>query len=69
MYFRIADMDRKHIEWKKFYNINMSPRLREDRDANGLFTAERWSPRPSGILGPVKLTPVVPLTKEDISAK
>ena len=66
---RIADMDRKHIDWKKFYNVNISPRLREDRDANGLFTAERWSPKPSGLLGPVTLTPVAPLTKRDISAK
>ena len=66
---RIADLDRKHIDWKKFYNINMSPRLRENRDANGLFTAERWSPKPSGLLGPVTLTPVMPLTESDMASK
>lgn len=55
---RIADMDRNKVPWKKFYNINMSPRLREDRDENGLFTAERWTPKESGLLGPVTLTPV-----------
>ncbi len=55
---RIADMDRNHVPWKKFYNINMSARLKEDRDANGLFTAERWTPKDAGLLGPVTLTPV-----------
>ncbi|MBC8152925.1 MAG: glycoside hydrolase family 2 protein [Bacteroidetes bacterium] len=55
---RIADMDRNHVPWKTFYNINMSARLRENRDEKGLFTAERWTPRESGLLGPVTLTPV-----------
>ncbi|WP_197933086.1 glycosyl hydrolase [Spirosoma aureum] len=55
---RIIDMDKRHVEWKKFYNVNMSPRLREDRDANGLFTAERWTPKESGLIGPVTLMPV-----------
>ena len=55
---RIADLDRNQVNWKKFYNINMSPRLREDRDANGNFTAERWTPKESGLLGPVTLTPI-----------
>ena len=57
---RIANMDRNRVPWKKFYNINMSARLKEDRDANGLFTAERWLPRDAGLLGPVTLTPVEP---------
>ncbi|MFC5411244.1 glycosyl hydrolase [Larkinella bovis] len=56
---RIADMDRERINWKKFYNINMSARLRENRGADGNFTAEKWKPRDSGLLGPVTLTPVV----------
>lgn len=55
---RIADMDKNKVEWKKFYNINMSARLREDRGADGNFTAEHWAPRESGLLGPVTLTPV-----------
>ncbi|GAB2563838.1 glycosyl hydrolase [Spirosoma areae] len=55
---RIIDMDRNHVAWKKFYNINLSARLRENRDENGNFTAERWTPKPSGLLGPVTLTPM-----------
>ncbi len=55
---RIADMDRNHVPWKKFYNINMSARLKEDRDESGQFTAERWAPKESGLLGPVTMTPV-----------
>jgi len=46
------------VEWKKFYNINMSARLPENRGADGLFTAAKWEPRPSGLLGPVTLTPL-----------
>ncbi len=57
---QISDMDRRKIVWKKFYNINMPARLRENRDANGLFTAERWLPIESGLLGPVTLTPLRP---------
>jgi len=55
---RIADMDRKKEEWKIFYNTNMNAKLRENRGADGLFTAEKWAPRESGLLGPVTLTPV-----------
>ncbi|WP_086592060.1 glycosyl hydrolase [Hymenobacter crusticola] len=54
---RIADMDKNHVEWKKFYNINMSARLPQNRGADGNFTAEKWAPRESGLLGPVTLTP------------
>lgn len=55
---RIAELDREHINWKKFYNINMSARLRENRGADGNFTAEKWKPRESGLIGPVTLMPV-----------
>lgn len=55
---RIADMDKRGVEWKKFYNINMSPRLKGNRGKDGLFTAEKWQPRASGLLGPVTLTAV-----------
>ena len=54
----IADLDRRNIPWKKFYNINFPPRRRENRDENGLFTAANWPARPSGLLGPVLLIPV-----------
>ena len=55
---RIADMDRRGVKWKKFYNTNMPARLRENMGPDKLFTAAHWSPRPSGLLGPVTLTPV-----------
>jgi hypothetical protein len=55
---RIADMDRQHQEWKLFYNVNMAAKLKENRGADGLFTAAQWSPVASGLLGPVTLTPV-----------
>jgi len=54
---RIADMDKNHVEWKKFYNVNVSARLPQNRGADGVFTAEKWAPRESGLLGPVTLTP------------
>jgi hypothetical protein len=36
----------------------MSARLAENRGADGLFTAAKWQPKPSGLLGPVTLTPM-----------
>ena len=55
---RIADLDRRGVLWKKFYNVNMPARLRENRGPDGLFTAAAWPVRPSGLSGPVTLTPV-----------
>ncbi|MDQ5977133.1 MAG: hypothetical protein QG602_105 [Verrucomicrobiota bacterium] len=55
---RIADLDRRGVNWKKFYNANMPARLRENTGSDGLFTAAKWTPRPSGLLGPVTLTPL-----------
>ena len=55
---RIIDLDKRGISWKKFYNINMSARLPENRGADGLFTAAKWQPKPSGLLGPVTITPL-----------
>jgi hypothetical protein len=51
---RIADMDRKEIPWKIFYNINMSAR-RKENVLNGVFDARHWKPIPSGLAGPVQL--------------
>jgi hypothetical protein len=51
---RIADMDRKGIPWKIFYNINISARRKENLK-NGVFDAGGWSPLPSGLAGPVVL--------------
>ena len=36
----------------------MSARFAENRGADGLFTAAKWSPKPSGLLGPVTITPL-----------
>ena len=58
---RIADLDRRRVAWKKFYNVNFPARLPENRGADGLFTAARWAPLESGLLGPVTLTPLAVL--------
>lgn len=55
---RIADMDKKKVTWKKFYNVNFPSRLAENRQPNGLFTAAHWQPEQSGLAGPVTLTPL-----------
>ncbi|MBE2215613.1 MAG: glycoside hydrolase family 2 protein [Opitutaceae bacterium] len=55
---RIADLDRRGVPWKKFYNVNMPPWRRENRGPDGLFSAAAWEPRESGLLGPVTLTPM-----------
>ena len=54
---RIAYMDRNNITWKKFYNINMAARLKQNIK-NGIFDASAWDPMESGLIGPVTLTPV-----------
>ena len=57
---RIADLDRRGVVWKKFYNVNMPARLPQNRGPDGLFTAAKWEPLDSGLIGPVTLTPVRP---------
>ena len=54
---RIADMDRKKIFWKRFYNVNIAARRPENRK-EGIFNASDWKPKPSGLFGPVTLTPM-----------
>ena len=55
---RIAEMDRRGMPWKRFYNINVSARLPENRNSTGLFDASNWEPASSGLIGPVTLTPI-----------
>ncbi len=55
---RIADLDRRQVNWKKFYNVNFPARRRENRGEDGLFSAAHWLPRQSGLIGPVNLLPV-----------
>ncbi|WP_448700247.1 glycosyl hydrolase [Mucilaginibacter sp. AW1-3] len=52
---RISDMDKRHIRYRIFYNTNFPARLRDNRGEDGLFTAIKWDPKPSGLVGPVKL--------------
>ncbi len=49
---RVRDMELKGEEWKIFYEINMV-----DKDYNK-FDATKWDPTPSGLLGPVTITPL-----------
>jgi hypothetical protein len=55
---RIRDLDVRGVAWKKSYNVNFPARLAENRGSDGLFTASRWEPLDSGLLGPVTLTPL-----------
>jgi hypothetical protein len=54
---RIAYLDRAGINWKRFYNINMSAKHQENL-INGVFSASSWKPFPSGLFGPVLLSPI-----------
>ncbi len=49
---RVRDLEMKGQEWKIFYEINMV-----DKDYNK-FDATKWNPTPSGLLGPVTITPL-----------
>lgn len=49
---RIAYMDRHHIKWKYFYDINVVNRQYRP------FDAANWPLMDSGLLGPVTLTPL-----------
>lgn len=49
---RIADMDRRKVNWKKFYDINFV------NLAYKPFDASAWKPFPSGICGKVEIIPV-----------
>jgi hypothetical protein len=49
---RIRRLDRDKFPWKKFYEINFVTIQYQP------FDASRWAPVPSGLLGPVSLTPL-----------
>lgn len=55
---RIADLDKRNVPWKKFYNINFISLFKENRDSTGQFSFSAKSPLVSGLLGPVTLTPL-----------
>ncbi len=49
---RIRNLEQRGEEWKIFYEINM---VNKDYEK---FDATKWVPTPSGLLGPVTLTPL-----------
>jgi hypothetical protein len=49
---RIRDLDRRHVDWKSFYEINFVNRNYR------AFDASDWPVRDSGLLGPVVLKPM-----------
>ena len=59
---RVADLDRRDPSWKKFYNTNYPARIGGNRGPDGNFSAAKWAPRASGLLGPVTLTPLSALS-------
>lgn len=56
---RIIDLDKRGVEWKKFYNVNFPSRDADNRGKDNLFTAKNWTRHPSGLFGKVTLTPVI----------
>lgn len=56
---RIADMDKKGIAWRIFYNTNFNARLRSNVGPDGKFTAKDWKPRASGLSGTVTMKPLL----------
>jgi hypothetical protein len=49
---RIRDLDKRGVDWKKFYEINFVSHMYEPFDASG------WDAKSSGLLGPVTLSRV-----------
>lgn len=55
---RIIGMEQQEKKnWKKFYNVNFPAWRGANRNEQGLFDASGWTPYPSGLAGPVRLTP------------
>ena len=55
---RIADLDKRGVEWRIFYDTNFNARLGSNRGPDGRFSARNWEPLDSGLSGPVTLTPL-----------
>lgn len=55
---RIIDMDKRHEDYKIFYNTNFPAHARVNANEKGLFDASKWKPLPSGLAGPVTLTAI-----------
>jgi hypothetical protein len=52
---RVIELEKKGEVWQKFYNINVSARLKQNLGKDGYFTTKDWTPKESGILGKVSL--------------
>jgi len=52
---RIIDLDKRRVNWKKFYNTNFPSRIIQTRGAGGQFDASNLSPVDSGLIGPVTI--------------
>src|SRR5262249_17265141 len=52
---RIADLDRRKVDWKYFYDANLASH--PDSKQRGVLDASKWPPFDSGLLGPVRLVP------------
>ena len=57
---RIADLDRRGVVWKKFYEINFVNINYRKFDASG------WPAMDSGLLGPVRLIPQAVLEPSEL---
>lgn len=55
---RVIAIEKQGVVWQKFYNINVSARLRPNLGKDGYFTTQNWQPRDSGLLEKVTLTAV-----------
>ncbi|WP_346860174.1 glycosyl hydrolase [uncultured Draconibacterium sp.] len=60
----MIDLEKRGVQYKKFYNINFAAHVRENVGPDGTFTAIHWNPLESGLLGPVNLTPLTKLSVE-----
>jgi hypothetical protein len=57
----MIDLEKRGVNYKKFYNINFAARKKENLGPDGIFTAINWEPLESGLIGPVSLTGLVTL--------
>ena len=65
---RIADMDKRGVEYRIFYNTNVNSggnmygrtggAVARNVGPDGRFSAKNWNPKDSGLSGPVTLTPL-----------
>ena len=55
---RISWMDRNNMPWRIFYNANIQSHSWDSRGSDGLFSAAGWAVQPSGLAGPVTVTPL-----------